>query len=135
MQEWKEDLAFKAATGLAVLAVVLVFIDGWLFLSNGSIRGDVIARQQYLNQSVQLSRLNQDLVNTLGSAALRGNQAIRELLAASGITIMQAPQPTPAPAATSTPAPASGAAQPSAPAAAGPTTPIQPPPDKPPLRK
>ncbi len=87
-------IGFWAATGLASLAVLLVIVDGWLVSSNASIRGEVAARQQYINQSVQLSRLNQELVNELGSFALKNNTAIKQLLAESGITVVgQAPAP------------------------------------------
>lgn len=88
-------IGFWAATGLASLALLLVIVDGWLVSSNGSIRAEVSGRQQYINQSVQLSRLNQELVNELGSLALKNNNtAIRQLLAESGITVVgQAPAP------------------------------------------
>jgi hypothetical protein len=82
------------ATALASLALLLVIVDGWLVSSNASIRGDVTGRQQYINQSVQLSRLNQELVNELGSLALKNNAAIKQMLAESGITVVgQAPTP------------------------------------------
>ena len=87
-------IGFWTATALASLAVLLVVVDGWLVTSNESIRAEVNSRQQYINQSVQLSRLNQELVNDLGSLALNNNSAIRELLAGSGITVVgQAPAP------------------------------------------
>jgi hypothetical protein len=99
----RNTIGFWAATALASLAVLLVIVDGWLVTSNGSIRAVVGTRQQYINQSVQLSRLNQELVNELGSLALRNNTAIRQMLAESGITVVgQAPVPAgqAAPAAT-----------------------------------
>jgi len=89
-------IGFWTATALASLAVLLVIADGWLVTSNESIRAEVNSRQQYINQSVQLSRLNQELVNDLGSLALKNNAAIRQLLAESGITVVGQP---PAPAA------------------------------------
>ena len=89
-----KKIGFWAATALASLAVLLVIIDGWLVTSNAGIRNDVNNRQQYINQSVQLSRINQELVNDLGSFALKNNAAIRQLLADSGITVVgQAPAP------------------------------------------
>ncbi len=108
-------IGFWAATALASLALVLVIFDGWLVTSNAGIRADVNARQQYINQSVQLSRLNQELVNELGGFALKNNAAIRQLLTDSGITVV-GPAPPPAQAA---PAPA-GQANP----AAAPATPL-----------
>jgi hypothetical protein len=113
-------IGFWAATALASLAVLLVIVDGWLVTSNAGIRTEVASRQQYINQSVQLSRLNQELVNELGGFALRNNAAIRQLLADSGITVVgQAGAPgqaAPSAAGQATPAPA-GAATPVPPAA------------------
>ena len=87
-------IGFWVATGLACFAVFLVIVDGWLVTSNASIRAEVGGRQQYINQSVQLSRLNQELVNELGSLALKNNTAIRQILVESGITVVgQAPAP------------------------------------------
>ena len=87
-------IGFWTATALASLALLLVIVDGWLVSSNASIRAEVTGRQQYINQSVQLSRLNQELVNELGSLALKNNAAIKQMLAESGITVVgQAPAP------------------------------------------
>jgi len=87
-------IGFWMATALASLALLLVIVDGWLVSSNASIRAEVTGRQQYINQSVQLSRLNQELVNELGSLALKNNAAIKQMLAESGITVVgQAPAP------------------------------------------
>jgi hypothetical protein len=116
-------IGFWAATALASLAVLLVIIDGWLVTSNVTIRADVTIRQQFINESVQLSRLNQELVNDLGGFALRNNNAaIKQLLLESGITVVgQAPAPgqaAPAAAGQATPAPAAPANP------AGPATPV-----------
>ena len=95
MWNLRNAVGFWAATALASLSVLLVIVDGWLVTSNASIRADVNGRQQYINQSVQLSRLNQELVNALGGLALKNNKAIRQLLADSGITVMGPPDATP----------------------------------------
>ena len=112
-------IGFWVATALASLAVLLVFINGWLVTSNGGIRGEVNARQQYINQSVQLSRVNQELVNELGGFALRNNAAIKQLLAETGITVVgQAPAPgqaAPAAAGQATPAAPANPAAPGVP--------------------
>ena len=88
-------IGFWTATTLASLAVLLVIADGWLVTSNEWIRTEVNGRQQYINQSIQLSRLNQELVNDLGVLAAKNNTAIRQILAESGITVV-APATTPA---------------------------------------
>ncbi len=109
MWTFRNAIGFWAATVLASLAVLLVIVDGWLVTSDGSIRSAVNRRQQYINQSVQLSRLNQELVNELGGLALKNNTAIRQILAESGITVVgQAPTPgqaAPTPAGQAAPAP------------------------------
>lgn len=97
---------FWAATALSSLAVVLVVVGAVLGSSNRSIRAEVSGRQTYINQSVQLSRLNQDLVNELGAAALKNNQAIRDILRENGVTVVQpTTDAAPAPAAPATTAP------------------------------
>ena len=88
MWNLRNAVGFWAATALASLSVLLVIVDGWLVTSNASIRAEVNGRQQYINQSVQLSRLNQELVNELGSLALKNNNSIRQLLSESGITVV-----------------------------------------------
>ena len=105
MWDFRNTVGFWAATALAALSVLLVIVDGWLVTSNVSIRTEVNNRQQYINQSVQLSRLNQELINSLGALALKNNTAIRQLLADSGITVV-------APSAEA--APSSSPAQPTA---------------------
>jgi hypothetical protein len=84
-------IGFWAATALASLAVLLVVVDGWLAISNGSVRGEVNGRQQYINQSAQLAQLYQELINELGGLALKNNAAIRQILAESGFTVVGAP--------------------------------------------
>ncbi len=76
------------ATGLAVLALLLVVADGALAWANLGARAETEGRQQYINQSVQLARINQALVNALAQAAMKDDDHdIRALLAANGITI------------------------------------------------
>src|SRR5262249_34120769 len=93
--------------------VLLVVVDGWLVTSNAAIRRDVGSRQQTINQSVQLSRLNQELVNELGGYAVKNNTAIRQILTESGITVVgEAPAPgqsAPGAAGQAPPAPANPA--------------------------
>ncbi|HTS94168.1 MAG TPA: hypothetical protein VMG55_19305 [Stellaceae bacterium] len=137
MLQLRQSTVFVASTALASLALLMVLVNSWLILSNQSIRSDVGVRQQYINESIQLSRVNQELINALANAVGRNNNAaIRDLLAQSGITVTvtqqgqppaQQPQaPAPAPAPGQTPAPAAGPRAGAAPEA---------PPDKPPLRK
>jgi hypothetical protein len=111
-----KTIRFWAATALASLAVLLVIMDGWLVTSNAGIRGEVNARQQFINQSVQLSQVFRELLNDLGGFAIRNNNAaIRQLLAESGFTVV-------GPQAQGQPAP--GATGQVAPAPANPATPV-----------
>jgi len=136
MLQLRQSTVFVASTALASLSLLMVLVNSWLILSNQSIRSDVGVRQQYINESIQLSRVNQELISALANAVGRNNNAaIRDLLAQNGITVtvtqqgqpQAAPQaPAQAPAPAPAPAPAAGARPGAAPEA---------PPDKPPLRK
>ena len=129
----RQSTTFLISTVLASIALLLVLVNSWLILANQSIRAEVGVRQQRINQSLQWSRVNQELINALAAAAVRNNNtALRDLLAQNGITYTVTPQgqqpaasapaPTPAPA----PAPAP---------AVRPGQPPEAPPDKPPPRK
>jgi len=131
MFQLRQSTAFVIATALASLALLMVLVNSWLVLANQSIRSEVEVRQQYINQSIQLSRVNQELINALAGAVARNNNAaIRDLLAQNGITVnvtQQAPSPAPQPQVPApAPAPAPGARPNPAP---------EPPPANPPLRK
>ena len=77
-----------ALTGIAGLSLVLVVVNGALFLVNRTLQNEINTRQQLINQAVQLERLGQELVNALAGLALRNNdQQIRQLLAEQGITL------------------------------------------------
>ncbi len=66
----------------------LVVMNIWLFFSNRSTQVDVAQRQQFINESVQLNRLNTRMVQFLADLAVRTeDQRIRDLLMANGITI------------------------------------------------
>ena len=70
---------------------------------------EVNQRQQFINESIQLSRVNEALVRTIASAAVGAkDEPLRELLARNGISISinpagaaaaprpETPKPTPA---------------------------------------
>ena len=117
MFQLRQSTVFVIGTALASLALLVVLVNSWLVLSNQSIRSEVGVRQQYINESIQFSRVNQELINALANAVARNNNtAIRDMLAQNGITVTvtqqaqppaQQPQ-TPAPAASPAPAPAPG---------------------------
>ena len=89
----REHWQFWTLTGLSGLTVVLVLVNIALFLSNRSIQTEVNARQQYVNQSMQLDRLNREMVTALANLAVRNNdEQLRTLLAEHGITFTVNPQ-------------------------------------------
>jgi hypothetical protein len=77
-----------ALTGIAGLSLVLVLVNIAFFLNNRTIQNEINTRQQFINQTMQLERLGQELVNALASLALRNNdEQLRKLLAEQGITL------------------------------------------------
>ena len=90
---------FWLLTALGGLALILVLICTGLFFDNRATQAEVSARQQYINQTVQLGRLNTQVAQFLANLAVQNDDArIRDLLAANGITINETPVDTPAPA-------------------------------------
>jgi hypothetical protein len=81
---------------LAGLSVVLVVVNGILVNQEGL--AAINRRQQFINQSAQLGRLNEALVHALAtSAANNRDDQLRDLLAQHGITFqVNPPQPNPA---------------------------------------
>ena len=68
------------------LALVVAYIV--LIQDNRAVQAEVNQRQQFINQSIQLGRLNDALIRALAAAAVEHNDdKLRELLAQNGITI------------------------------------------------
>jgi hypothetical protein len=87
-------------SGIAVLGLIFVVVNIFLFLGNRSIQGEVNDRQQFINQSIQLDRLNRELIAALANLAARNNDdQLRNLLASHGITFTVNPPTGAAPAA------------------------------------
>jgi len=85
---------FGGLTAVAALTAVLVIVNIVLFLTNRSVQNEVNARQQYINQSLQLSNLNQQVVTAIANLAARNNdEQLRNLLAEHGITFTTTPAP------------------------------------------
>ncbi len=79
--------AFWTLNALAGVALVLVIANVVLSREVMALRDDVSARQQYINQTVRLSRVNVQLIQALANAAARtGDTDLRALLAAHGIS-------------------------------------------------
>ncbi len=78
--------------GLAALTLILVFLNVWLVLSNQARQADVNQRQQFINQSIQLGRLNEGLVRALAVAAVNNKDAkLQQLLTEQGINFTVTP--------------------------------------------
>src|ERR1700733_12018250 len=91
---------FTAATWLAVASIVLVLVNGALALRGQGKQLEVNQRQQTINQSAQLARVSQLLIETgAKSAVANKDDALTQLLERHGVTI----NVKPAPAAPSTP--------------------------------
>lgn len=91
---------FATLTVIAMLAVALAIVDIALHATNRTAQAEVAARTQYLQQTVQLQGLHQEIAKALAELAVRNQDpALRELLEKQGLA--RAPQatlaPTPAP--------------------------------------
>ena len=94
-------------SGVALLGLIFVVVNIFLFLGNRTIQGEVNDRQQFINQSIQLDRLNRELIAALANLAARNNDdQIRNLLASHGITFTVNQPTSTAPATSGAPAPA-----------------------------
>ena len=89
--------AFWAATALAALSLLLVAANGYLSSRNQLLQADVNQRQQFINQSVQLSQLDNTLIRALANAAVANHDdKLRDILAEVGVTMTLNPAPSPA---------------------------------------
>jgi hypothetical protein len=95
MTRTKAQALFWISTALAGLSVILVVSNGILFLVNQEAQAAINRRQQFINQSTQLGRLNEALVRALATSAANNKDGqLRDLLAQHGITFqVNPPQP------------------------------------------
>jgi ABC-type transport system involved in cytochrome bd biosynthesis fused ATPase/permease subunit len=97
---------FWLAMGASGLACVLVLANMALFTQNRAAQQAIATRQQYIQQSVQLEALYQQLVKGAAELSARNNdEQLRSVLNAQGITFSRnqappavAPVPAPVPA-------------------------------------
>jgi hypothetical protein len=84
-----------AAMALAIASLVLVCVNAALILRNESAQAVVNQRQQFLNQTVQVSRVALVLVQTIAkTAAATKDEALSQLLERHGVRL-QPTQPPP----------------------------------------
>ena len=92
------SLQFSILTICGALALLLVAANVGLSLNNRVAQDEVNTRQQYINQTVQVSRLNNEIAEALATlSAQTGDDSIRKLLAENGITFSAEADPEPAP--------------------------------------
>ncbi|HVJ54957.1 MAG TPA: hypothetical protein VM689_21030 [Aliidongia sp.] len=79
------------ATAMAAVSLALVVVNGAMFTSNQSAQAEVNNRQQFINQSVQIARVEEGLAKALAAVATNGDDKVRDLLAEQGITYTVTP--------------------------------------------
>ena len=78
----------RLLVALSGITLVLVIVYIFLVQENRSVQAEVNQRQQFINQSIQLGRINDALIRALAAAAVENNDdKLRELLAQNGIAI------------------------------------------------
>ena len=78
---------YRALFALAVVVLILIFANMFLYGSNRYVKGQVSSRGQYIQQSLQLQSVYNGLVRNLASMAAKDNdRQLRDLLASQGIT-------------------------------------------------
>jgi hypothetical protein len=74
-----------ALSGITLLLVVAYIV---LNQDNRSIQAEINRRQQFINQSIQLGRVNDALIRALATTAVSDkDEKLRDLLAQNGISI------------------------------------------------
>lgn len=73
---------------LSATALLLAIANGVLFTQNRAEQAEVNARQQYLQQTVNLEGLYRDIVKALAELAVKSNDTqLLQMLAAQGINV------------------------------------------------
>lgn len=95
---WRSSLRI-APSILAGAGLVLAAVNGVLGLANRALQADVNVRAQYINQSVQLSNLEQALARAAATAAVNNKDTkLGELLERNGIHYQFTPNASAGPA-------------------------------------
>ena len=83
-----EGWPYRLLVALSGITLVLVVVYIFLIQGNRSVQSEINQRQQFINQSIQLGRVNDALIRALAKTAVSNNDdKLRDLLAQSGITI------------------------------------------------
>src|SRR5215472_11224397 len=83
-----ESWTYRIVLALSGIALILVVVYLLQVEQNRSLRSEVDQRQQFINQSIQLNRVDEALIRALASTAVTDkDDKLRDLLAQNGITI------------------------------------------------
>ena len=98
-----DSWAYRLLVALSGITLILVVVYIVLIQDNRSVQAEVNQRQQFINQSIQLGRVNDALIRALAAMAVSNNDdKLHELLAQNGIAT-GAPEKQATPAAPATP--------------------------------
>jgi hypothetical protein len=79
---------YRLLVALSGITLILVVVYIILIQDNRSVQAEVNQRQQFINQSIQLGRINDALIRALATTAVSSkDDKLRDLLAQNGITI------------------------------------------------
>lgn len=88
MRKYFWSWAFWASTTAAALTLVLAVANAVLLSGNRATQADVNERQQFINQTVQLSRVNNGLIRALAESAVANkDDKLRDILTQAGVTV------------------------------------------------
>ena len=83
-----EGWLYRLSVALSGITLILVIVYIVLFQDNRTVQSEINQRQQFINQSIQLGRINDALIRALATTAVSNNDdKLRDLLAQNGITI------------------------------------------------
>ena len=83
-----EGWVYRLLVALSGMTLVLVVVYIVVIQDNRSVQAEINQRQQFINQSIQLGRINDALIRALAAAAVNDkDDKLRDLLAQNGITI------------------------------------------------
>jgi len=79
---------YRLLVALSGITLVLVIVYIVVIQDNRSVQSEINQRQQFINQSIQLGRINDALIRALAATAVSNkDDKLRDLLAQNGITI------------------------------------------------
>lgn len=85
---------FWTLTVVALVAAALAAANMMMFTQNRAIQAEAAGRAQFVQQSAQLEGLYREIIKALADLSVRNqDNALRDLLAAQGITVNAGVQP------------------------------------------